>query len=105
MGCVQKEIKKIHSKVDELTRNVKQLIQMHNGELKINLNVFKFPKYLQETLFALNSIGKGTAADVARVTGKARAVESSYLNQLTRQDVVSAFREGRRKYFEIKVKL
>ena len=44
--------------------------------------VLELPKHLQVTILALLKLGSSTAAAVASVTGKARALESSYLNQL-----------------------
>lgn len=44
--------------------------------------ILDLPKHLQVTFLALIKLGSSTAADVAAVTGKARAVESCYLNQL-----------------------
>ena len=45
--------------------------------------VLKFPKHLQVTVIALVKMEHSASADqVAAVTGKARAVESAYLNQL-----------------------
>jgi hypothetical protein len=40
------------------------------------------PKHLQVTILALLKLGSSTATAVSAVTGKARALESSYLNQL-----------------------
>jgi hypothetical protein len=45
-------------------------------------HVLELPKQLQVTILALLKLGSSSALDVSVVTGKARAVESSYLNQL-----------------------
>jgi hypothetical protein len=42
----------------------------------------ELPKHLQVTILALLKLGVSSALDVSVVTGKARALESSYLNQL-----------------------
>jgi hypothetical protein len=44
--------------------------------------VLELPKHLQVTILALIKLGPSSALDVSVVTGKARALESSYLNQL-----------------------
>ena len=44
--------------------------------------VLELPKHLQVSILALLKLGPSSATDVAVVTGKARALESSYLNQL-----------------------
>lgn len=45
-------------------------------------HVLELPKHLQVTILALIRVGSCTASEMAQITGKARAVESSYLNQL-----------------------
>ena len=46
-------------------------------------HVLELPKHLQVTLLALiHRAQPCTASEMANLTGKARAVESSYLNQL-----------------------
>ena len=45
-------------------------------------DLLKLPKHLQTTAVALGKIGCASAFDVAQITKRARAVESSYLNDL-----------------------
>jgi hypothetical protein len=45
-------------------------------------HVLELPKHLQVTILALLKLGPSSATAVSVVTGKARALESSYLNQL-----------------------
>jgi hypothetical protein len=45
-------------------------------------HMLEFPKVLQVTILALIRGGPYSAAEITATTGKARAVESSYLNQL-----------------------
>ena len=61
--------------------------------------VLKFPKHLQVSLTTLLKLGLATADQVAAVTGKARAVESSYLNQLTVMRIVQKEHRGRTVFF------
>jgi hypothetical protein len=61
----------------------------------------EFPKHLQTTVITLIRIGRATAAEVAAETGKARAVESAYLNQLCTMKVASKTRSCRRAYFQV----
>jgi hypothetical protein len=55
--------------------------------------VLELPKHLQVTILALLKLGSSTAAAVASVTGKARALESSYLNQLVTLKLVCKERQ------------
>jgi len=63
--------------------------------------VLEFPKHLQTTIITLLKLGRATAADVASETKKARAVESSYLNQLVVMKVVQKERVGRKAFFTV----
>ena len=63
--------------------------------------ILEFPKHLQTTTVALLKLGRATAEEVAQVTGKARAVESAYLNQLFVMKVVSKSRSKRKAYFQV----
>lgn len=57
--------------------------------------LLKLPVHLRETYVALEKVGEGTAKEVSLYTQRARAVESSYLNQLVRMDLV---KKSRREY-------
>jgi len=63
--------------------------------------VLELPKHLQVTILALIRKGKAcTASEMAQITGKARAVESSYLNQLvTLKFVKKEHIQGNRRVF------
>ena len=63
--------------------------------------LLEFPKHLQTTIVTLLKLGQATAEDVAGLTGKARAVESAYLNQLTTMRIVRKSRRGRKAFFEV----
>jgi len=54
--------------------------------------ILDFPKHLQTTVLVLMRLGKATASEVSSVTGKARAVESAYLNQLYVMKIASKTR-------------
>lgn len=60
------------------------------------------PTYLEKTLQALKLLGKATAIDVASQTGRTRAIESVYLNQLVNLGMVKKERIGRKCYYYIK---
>ncbi len=63
--------------------------------------ILELPKHLQTTIAALLKLGVATATDVSRVTGKARAVESAYLNQFVTLRIVFKERIGRKAFFII----
>ena len=63
-------------------------------------HVLELPKHLQTTLLALiRKAQPCTATEMALITGKARAIESSYLNQLvTLKFVKKEHSNGNRKH-------
>lgn len=63
--------------------------------------ILDFPKHLQVTILTLIRMGRGTAQEVANVTGKERAVESAYLNQLVIMQMVHKRRQDRKAVFTV----
>jgi DNA-binding IclR family transcriptional regulator len=63
--------------------------------------ILEFPKHLQVSILTLLKLGPSTASDVAAVTGKVRANESGYLNQLVVMKVVRRERRGRKVFFSV----
>jgi hypothetical protein len=63
--------------------------------------ILDFPKHLQVTILTLVKIGSATAQEVSAVTGKERAVESSYLNQLVVMQIVHKERRERKAVFTV----
>jgi hypothetical protein len=61
--------------------------------------VLKFPKHLQISVTSLLKLGLASAEQVAAVTGKARAVESAYLNQLATMRIVRKEHQRRKVFF------
>ena len=65
------------------------------------MTLLSFPDHLRKSAMIIMKLGKAMAKDVARETGRARAIESAYLNQLTRMGYVKKEREGRRVFFSV----
>lgn len=63
--------------------------------------LLSFPDHLRKSAMTITKLGKTMAEDVAKETGRARAIESAYLNQLARMGYVKKERESRRVYFSI----
>jgi hypothetical protein len=62
------------------------------------------PDHLEKTKRAIILLCYATASDVAKVTKRTRAVESSYLCQLERMSLITVERVGRIKWFRIATK-
>ena len=90
---------RLNGKMDALHREVRQLIHLLMTPAHISPDLrsllLQLPSSLLKTYFALQELGEGSAADVAAVTGKARAVESSYLCQLARLGLCGRRKTGR----------
>jgi len=80
----------------ERTVNVEQLSQ----ERRILLSML--PSHLLRTYFALETLKEASASQVSEITKRARAVESSYLNQLVRMGIIDSEKRGSFKVFMLK---
>ena len=94
---INNQLIKVSQTLNAIDQKVNDVLTIHNSvNLKIDLDVLSLPQHLQQTILALNQIGRGTASDVAAKTGKARTVESAYLNQLVTHQWVTKVRNSRR---------
>ncbi len=59
------------------------------------------PDHLRKSALALSALTEATATDLSKETGRVRAVESDYLNQLVSMGLVKKKRKGRDVYFYI----
>ncbi len=113
---LQKELKEISGKLDrivellEAIRKAMPLSYRKVAEVEDALNtgiidavtLLSVPDHLRRTLVALAKLGgEATSEEVANATGRARAVESAYLNQLATLGYVIKERRGRKVYFII----
>ncbi len=63
--------------------------------------LLSLPDHLRKSALALASLSEATATDLSKETGRVRAVESDYLNQLVSMGLVKKKRKGRDVYFYI----
>jgi hypothetical protein len=59
------------------------------------------PDHLRKSALALATLSEATATDLSKETGRVRAVESDYLNQLVSMGLVKKKRKGRDVYFYV----
>jgi len=64
--------------------------------------LLSFPDHLRKTAMSICKFGEATAAKLARDTGRARAAESDYLNQLVGMNYLGKKRVGRQVVFYVK---
>jgi response regulator of citrate/malate metabolism len=65
------------------------------------MTLLSLPDHLRKTAVTLCKLGEATAEEVAEQTERARAVESSYLNQLVLMGYLKKERRGRKAYFYV----
>jgi predicted HTH transcriptional regulator len=65
------------------------------------MTLLNMPDHLRKTAVIICRNGRATAEDIAEQTSRARAVESSYLNQLVTMNYIKKTRKGRKAYFYI----
>jgi len=65
------------------------------------MTLLSLPDHLRKTAVTLCKLGEATAEEVSQQTARARAVESSYLNQLVMMGYLKKERRGRKAYFYV----
>ncbi len=113
---LEKELKTISNKLDKIVelleairkslplsyRKVAEVEDALSTGIIDAVTLLSVPDHLRRTLVALAKLGgEATSEDVANATGRARAVESAYLNQLATLGYVIKERRGRKVYFII----
>jgi hypothetical protein len=61
--------------------------------------LLSLPDHLRKTAIIVCQLGEANATEVAARSGRARAAESDYLNQLARMGILEKRRKGRELYF------
>jgi DNA-binding transcriptional ArsR family regulator len=99
---LEEKMRRIERKLEKIEADINEMRSWMLESTKLNDRpLFSLPSHLRKTAIGLMKVGLGTASDVSKLTGRARAVESGYLNQLERQGFVRSFRDGRRKIFSL----
>lgn len=102
---VGKVLARIERKIDLILGSVRgerhaKNVENIKGEGALDImTLLSLPDHLRKTALTLIKLGRAVADDVAKETGRARAIESAYLNQLVRMEYVWRKRVGKRVYF------
>lgn len=111
-------LNQLNQKIDSIVNFNEQLLKVNKtlllklsnnslagrGELNLDpdtLSLLSLPLSLRKTVLVLYRLERATADDLARETGRLRAVESACANQLVRMGYLKKSREGRDVYFYI----
>ena len=110
MSSKSDELKEIKKKLDEISNKLDHLARVCFITSKtyqpyvrkfVPETLSSLPKHLRKTALAVVKLGWATAEQVAARTGRARAAESDYLNQLVRQGILKKEKKGREVRFSV----
>jgi hypothetical protein len=94
---VSSEILKVNKKLLQKNKSTKTKLNLEPDAMSL----LSLPSSLRKTVMVLYQLERATADDLARETGRLRAVESSSANQLVRMGYLKKSRSGRDVYFYI----
>jgi hypothetical protein len=109
-------LKKMNRNMEVISKKLDKLIEVQRSSggqithstmsLPDNLpldvtTLLSLPDHLRKSALGLATLGEGTATDLSKETGRVRAVESDYLNQLVSMGLVKKKRKGRDVYFYV----
>jgi len=109
-------LKKMNRNMEVISKKLDRLIEVQRSSggqttrptmsLPDNLpldvtTLLSLPDHLRKSALALATLGEATATDLSKETGRVRAVESDYLNQLVSMSLVKKKRKGRDVYFYV----
>ncbi len=104
----------LNNKLDRIISLLEKMLRAIEMQAKVRLReelrgveeyldavtLLSLPDHLRRTVLSLAKLGgEATAEEVSRETGRARAVESAYLNQLVAMGYLGKKRKGRKVYF------
>jgi predicted transcriptional regulator len=96
-------IKRLEERLDVVEKTL-QLRDLPTTSTSISLSqkdLLALPSSLQKTMLAIQELQEATSTGVSQETGRARSVETIYLNQLARLGYLNKERKGRKIFFKI----
>ena len=109
-------LKRLNKNMENVSKKLDRLIEVQRSSSSQSLHstvsvpenlpldvttLLGLPDHLRKSALALATLSEGTATDLSKETGRVRAVESDYLNQLVSMGLVKKKRKGRDVYFYI----
>jgi predicted transcriptional regulator len=96
-------LEEIKKKLAEINRKLDQLLKLETKEQHrrefVPKTLASLPEHLRKTASTIATMGEATAEQVAANTGRTRAAESDYLNQLASRGFLKKERRGREVHF------
>lgn len=109
-GTQTRLLQKIKESLDRLNEKMEVIIELQKHSSKTIpdipealdvMTLLSLPDHLRKTAITICKLEQATADEVAEQTKRARAVESSYLNQLVMMGYLKKERRGRKAYFYV----
>jgi len=104
---VNRNLEELNDKLDRVV-NLEETLVSHSKprenleNLPLDVaTLLSLSDHLRKTALAICKLGEATATDVSKETGRVRAAESDYLNQLVSMGHLKKKRKGRDVYFYI----
>ena len=104
---IEESLEKLNEKMEvmiEIQKNgvdaPRSLPSLPDASLDV-MTLLSMPDHLRKTAMTICRCGRATAEEIAEQTSRARAVESSYLNQLVIMGYLKKERKGRKAYFYV----
>ena len=110
-------LRRLNQNVEAISRKLDTLVELQRSSGKGTVSrptvtapetllldvttLLSLPDHLRKSALALSSLVEGTATDLSKETGRVRAVESDYLNQLVSMGLIKKKRKGRDVYFYV----
>ncbi len=109
-------LKKMNRNMENISKKLDRLIELQRSsggqitrptlslpqDMPLDVTtLLSLPDHLRKSAIGLATLGEGTATDLSQETGRVRAVESDYLNQLVSMGVIKKKRKGRDVYFYV----
>ena len=109
-------LRKMNRNMELISRKLDRLIEVQRspggqmlrtgatlpGDMPLDVTtLLSLPDHLRKSAMALSTLTEATATDLSKETGRVRAVESDYLNQLVSMGLVKKKRKGRDVYFYV----
>lgn len=99
---IKENLERLNDKMEvmiEIQRHGKKELQAFPDASLDVMTLLSMPDHLRKTAMSICRCGRATAQEIADQTRRARAVESSYLNQLVIMGYLKKERIGRKAYF------
>jgi len=77
-------------------------LDLQNLDKEELIRLIELPNHLRDTMLAVIVLGESTATDISKRTGKSRATESNYLNQLERMGYLKRSYSSRKIHFSLR---